>query len=514
LLRISAARASAGRLAVSRSWNRLLVELDPPIPPGGRREIRLRLAGEPARVWIDPLLYDYPSLHKRLGDHLHARFDRDLLDFSTSYEAPAISPRRVQLTASDLSPIPRYQSWKLDEALRVQEESFTPQADVTISLSGLPGVFLADTCGGFTRSGRLASSCRIPLTELAVLGGRYRVLPSPESGAVVAVYPVHARLGEIHLAFLDDGARKLEEAWPGMAGLGRLVVLEWSGNRIFDPDPVGIAWGSRWRDPSQSPVSVQGNLVTIDEGDLIRADNVLKPERFLAEVVASRLSRRRPFAREDSLLFSHLFRELALQRLGLGSESGAAVEGLKPGQGAAVRRPPPDEPYSTTYWGKRFPALLAGLRHRMGEEALRQAIDELLSQGNDDRRPVTRQDLYDTLARHGGPDLQRFLADNLVKGTLAEPVLEGVELRQTPDGWRITGRMHNRGDAQARCRIVLATDLGPVSTVAQAEPEKDGPFELRTTRRPQAVLLDPDKECHRSVPSAAPGDRVFFQGNR
>ena len=45
-----------------------------------------------------------------------------------------------------------------------------------------------------------------------------------------------------------------------------------------------------------------------------------------------------------------------------------------------------------------------------------------------------------------------------------------------------------------------------------AEPGKDGLFELRTTRRPQAVLLDPDKQCHRLVPNGAPGDRVFFQG--
>jgi hypothetical protein len=27
------------------------------------------------------------------------------------------------------------------------------------------------------------------------------------------------------------------------------------------------------------------------------------------------------------------------------------------------------------------------------------------------------------------------------------------------------------------------------------------------------VLLDPDRECHRLVPNAAPRDRVSFQGN-
>ena len=100
----------------------------PPIPPGGRREILFHLVGEPAEAMVDPQIFDFPSFHNRFGNHLHARFARELIDFSTSYEAPAISPRRVQLLAADLSPIPRYQSWKLDEDLRVQEEAYSPQA--------------------------------------------------------------------------------------------------------------------------------------------------------------------------------------------------------------------------------------------------------------------------------------------------------------------------------------------------------------------------------------------------
>jgi hypothetical protein len=513
-LRIASASAGEGTLALSRSWDRLAVELTPPLPPGGRRELRFRLAGRPAEAMIDPVIFDFPSFHKRFSNHLHARFPRELIDFSTSYEAPAISPRRIRLKASDLSPIPRYQSWKLDEDLRVETESYTPQADVTVALAGLPGVFLADTCGDVDRSGRrLAGSCRLPLTELAVVGGRYQTLSPPESGTTVAVYPAHAKLGELHLAFLNGGERKLEEAWPGLADLRRMVVLEWSGDRVFDADPVGVGLATYWRDPSELPVSVLGNLVLVSEGDLTQADSLLKPEGFLAEMVASRLARRRSFAQEDSRLFRHLFRELALQRLGLGSESGAAVEGLRPGQGGVVSVPPPAEGYGVLYWSKRFPALMVGLRHRMGEEALRQAIEDLLSSRNG-QRPCTRQDLYATLARHGGPDLPRFLQDNFVDGKLAEPVLEGIEFHQAPDGWRVTGRMHNRGEAQALCKVVLTTDLGPVAAMVQADGGKDGAFELRTPRRPQAVLLDPDKECHRLVPSAAPGDRIFFQGGK
>jgi hypothetical protein len=510
-LRIAEARTPEGTLAVSRVWDRLALDLTPPIPPGGRREIRLRLTGAPEEVRISPQIFEYPPFHKRFGDHLHARFFRDLLDLTTSYEAPALSARQIRLVTSELSPIPRYQAWKLDNELNLLQESFTPQADVAISLTGPPGVLLADSCGDTTRSGRLAGGCRIPLAELAVVGGRYVTLPSTEAGTTVAVYPAHARIGELHLGFFNGSAHKLEEAWPGLSGLERTAVLEWSGDRAFDSDPIGVALANRWHGPNDLAFTPLGNLVLLSEGDLIQKNKVLKPEGFLAERVAAQLTRRRPLAPEDSVFFRLLFRNLALQRLGLGPEGGAAVEGLRPGQGGMIRVPPPKDFYASIYWHSRFPALLVGLRHRMGEEALRQAVEELLSRGG--ARPCARRELLDVLARHGGPDLSRFLEENLVKGGLAEPVLEGVAFRQTADGWHAAGRMHNRGDAEALCKVVLTTDLGPVSAMVRAEGEKDGAFDLHTTRRPQAVLLDPDKECHRLVPSTLVGDRVFFQGS-
>lgn len=510
---IAGTSAGEGTLRLSRTWDRLAVELDPPIPPGGRREIRFHLTGAPSEVRISPQLFDYPPFHKRFGDHLHARFYRNLLELNTSIEAPALSARRIRLVASDLSPVPRYQAWKLNEDLNVLEDSFTPQADIAISLAGPPGVLLADSCGDTARSGRLAGRCRIPLAELGVMGGRYVTLPSTETGTTVAVYPAHAGIGALHLGFFNGSARKAEEAWPGLEGLQRLAVIEWSGSQAFDPDPIGTALATRWRGPNDLAFATLGNLVLLSEGDLIQRNKVLKPESFLAEVVAAQLLRRRPLAPEDAVLFRFFFRNLALQRLGLGPDSGALVVGLRPGQGGAVRVPPPEDFYSPTYWHSRFPALLVGLRHLIGEEALHQAVEELLSR-NAGQQPCTREELVEALARHGGPDLARFLQENLVKGGLAEPVLEGVEFHQAADGWHATGRMHNRGDAEALCKVVLTTDLGPVSAMVRAEGEKDGAFDLHTTRKPQAVLLDPDKECHRLVPSTLVGDRVFFQGGR
>ena len=58
---------------------------------------------------------------------------------------------------------------------------------------------------------------------------------------------------------------------------------------------------------------------------------------------------------------------------------------------------------------------------------------------------------------------------------------------------------------------MLTTDLGPVESVVRAAGGGAGELSLSTPRRPQAVLLDPDRECHRLGVHA--GDRVFFEGN-
>lgn len=510
-LRIAEARAGEGRLALSRTWNRLAVDLTPPIPPRGSREIRFRLAGEPGEARFPLSGSGYLGFRKIFSSHRNARFFRELNDLSRGYFEPAVSPRRIDLPAADLTPVPRYHPWSLDESALVTEETYLPQADITLSIAGPRGVFLADACGGSAREGRLESRCRLPVAELSVVGGIYRVLPGSPGGSTVAVYPAHAAQGELHLGFLARGSGRLEEAWPGMGDLRRTVTLEWPSRHVFDLDATTWAWTDAWSFFYGLPLDVRGNLALMSELS-VASDRPLDSDQYVAQLVASRLSRRRQLANDDALLFINLIRSLVFQRLGVGVETGATVEGMRPGQGQVVRIPPPAERFSSNYWEKRFPALVAGLRNRMGEEAVRQAVDEVLSAPTG--RPATRRELFTALARHGGPDLGRFIEENLVKGGLAEPVLEGVEFLPAGDGWRVTGRMRNEGDAEALCKVVLTTDLGPVEAVVRAAGGEATAFELRTQRRPQAVLLDPDKECHRMVPNGAPRDRFFFQGTK
>ncbi len=519
-LHLLAVSSPAGRVTAARRWDRLALELAPPVPPGGRRELRFRLAGEPGDVSFS-LPRSETGFQGAFGHQLQARFARDLADLSRSYRLPALSGRRIDLAATDLVPLPRYESWQLGPEHAVPEATFHPQADIEISLTIDRGVFLADSCGGVSsqsgggkRGGRLASRCRQPLADLAIAGGRYRRLASPEGGVTVAVFPLHAKLGERHLGFLSRGSRRLAEAWPGLGDLRRLVVLEWPDEGALDIDATqrALYYYDRVAPPA---VWVTGNLVRLKERDLLRS-RPLDPDSLVAEVVASRLGRRRPIAAADSLFFAQFLRDLTLERLGKGPERGATVGPLRPGQAGVVHVPPPKELNDQLYWQERFPALVAALEARMGAEALRQAVDELFAR--EDVHPATAAELYTLLRARSEAPLDRMIRDFFVDGALPSVVLEEVAFRHagntgnTGEGWRVTGRMRNEGDGEALCRVVLTTDLGPLETTARAGEGEAAAFAFVTRNRPQSVRLDPDRECHRLIPNGAPRDQVYFDG--
>jgi hypothetical protein len=74
--------------------------------------------------------------------------------------------------------------------------------------------------------------------------------------------------------------------------------------------------------------------------------------------------------------------------------------------------------------------------------------------------------------------------------------------------------VRNLADGEAVCRVVLAAAVAPVETTITVGTGGSVAFSLETPHRPQAVFLDPDKECHRLVTSMVPQDQVFFKGEK
>ncbi|HKH48719.1 MAG TPA: hypothetical protein VKM72_28980 [Thermoanaerobaculia bacterium] len=509
-LKVREVAADAGRVRPTRVWDRLTVELDPPLAPGASRTLRFRLAGRPAQIAFAGRPKPERLVDPAFGGHQRARFDRDLIDLSPSYRIPAVSGYRVDLRAEDLLPVPRYGPWTFSNNYgypEVAAETVFPRAEVRLALAVPPGLFLADACGGVARGGRLESRCALPLHEVTVAGGRHQLLAgNGAGGAAVAVFPSHSAAGELHLGFLARGSRMLGEAWPGLGRLDGTVVLEWPDNSIHNRVPS--YWFFSGEGLNESFVEVRGRLIFLSEANLIQT-RPIDPEALVAEVVSSRLSSRRRLDPDHPLFFLQLFRTLALQRLGLGPERGAVVGPLDLKDIPVVQVPALGEGYSA-YWRLRFPALVAALEHRAGREPLRAAVDELLARGGD--RPATFDEFAEILRRRAEQPVEGMFRDFFRAGRLPELVLEDVAFHRAGPGWRATGRVHNLADGEATCRVVLTAALTPAETTVTVGTGGTASFSLETQHRPQAVFLDPDHECHRMERKGAPRDRVFFEG--
>ncbi|HVG09265.1 MAG TPA: hypothetical protein VNM67_16275 [Thermoanaerobaculia bacterium] len=507
--------ADEGQAVPSRSWDRMFLELEPPIPPGGRRRLRFHLSGEPAWM-VFPSSRESGSFIGSYTEHFEAQFSRDRLDFSRSYREPSVSRSQVSLQGADLIPVPRYSPW-------TGPEGVFPPARVELSVSGPAGLFLADTCGSFVpaseRAARLESRCRMALPDLAVVGGHHRLLQeeAPGGGMTVAVFPAHVQAAELHLGFLARSAGMLDEAWPGV-GSAHLVVLEWPQQQVHARGGQSLAgW---YREPEDSLLTVTGNLAFLQETDLIRLKG-LQPESLAVEILSQRLAGRRRFAPEVNLFFRQFLRTLAMERMGLGPQNGAQVGPLHYyDENLVIQTAALDERPSYSYWRFRFPALVSALESRVGAEPLKQAVEELLARGEDpDAAPATAEELFAVIVRHSPSPaavaaVEALIRDSFVAGDLPYPVLEGVEFRHAGAGWQVTGRMVNEGKGEAFCKVVLTTELGPESIALRAGTGESAGFALATRHRPQGVFLDPDRECHRLVRNGAPRDRVWFEGTR
>lgn len=509
-LRVAEAAADVGRVRARHVWDRLTLELEPPLAPGERRELRFRLAGRPALTLLPTRPKPERLVDDAFGAHQRTRFSHDLIDLSASFRIRSVSGHRVELRAEDLLPVPRYGPWTRDAAydrVTIAPEVFFPDAEVSLALAVPPALLLVDSCGGRARDGRLESRCKLPLNNVAVLGGRrYQTLQSAAgSGVTVAVYPSHRAAGEMHLGFLTRSSRLIGEAWPGLGDLSGMTVLEWPSLGSHGRHGASLFYW-RYQPPNrESFIDIRGQVILLRELALIRSQP-LDSQELAAEIVSSRLARRRGIESEQQLFFLQLFRTLALQRLGLGPQGGAVLE-LEPRDLPAVLHPALGSP-PRGYWFNRFPALLTALEHRVGREPLRLAVEELMASTAE--RPATFDEFEAILRRHSRELVDGMIRDFFREGKLPELVLEDVRFQRAGSGWRATGRVRNRGEGEAVCRVVLTASVAPAETRVTVGTRGVVPFTLDTPDRPQAVFLDPDRECHRL--DGGPGqDRAYFK---
>ncbi len=540
-LEIERLEVPSRHVEIARDWDRLQLRLDPALDGGEALELELRLTGVPATTdfvfwWRSRLPFprDYENF-------LHARFPRDVPNFSRSGVRRAVSPRRVLLRASDLGPVPRYTPWTLtrpgesrgdtyeisDFGREVPVEDARILVDLELDLEVPAEWLLADTCGHVslaplrgdasrlehraegagvaaggaafaTARSRLSGACRTSLTELMVAGGRLaRIGPeSPGDGGevTIATLPQHRALAERKLRSLVQVASLSHRAWPGMPGLNGLVALEWPPE--MHPD---LRHGmTQWQDIE---LELAGRLLLIPERLLVDATR-FEPEHLVARLLSRDLLERRPLATEQEVVFRHLFRALMIRRMGLDGDRGATVSG-KPWIRQALAVPILSaKPAQFYIWRQRLPAVLAEIEGRVGSDNLFAGIESFLATRGDE--PGTIEELLAAVEARAGISLERTYQDHFLGSALPMLRLEDVGARRQGGGWVVEGKMVNTGTGQSICPVIVKTEISEQLLTVTVDSESATTFIARTDRRPHTVLLDPERTCYRWLLKTSP----------
>jgi hypothetical protein len=493
-----------------RRWTRLVLAIDPPLQPGEAETIELSIAGE---------ALDWPLGHRRgfsafFGSQAGAKSRNDLLDWSTGYRLPIVSRSGFLLPPSFLMPVPRYTPWELASDGIMPRETVRPRLPLSIDLTSSGEILLADSCGSISRIegavNRLVGSCEMPIADYSVAGGAYQEVELTDH-LTMATYPQHRDRALAHSKVFAEAAALAEEHWPEMGAFFDGVAVEVPWYRVWDRSSENSRWASWFYEDARSldGVEVRGHMLLVPESDLIQREP-LEPVTLATRSLAAGLLARRPLAPGFDDLGEALVREIAKRQLGLGPPTGAVVPAFTGGPHHMLVAAWDAEFHAVEFWELRFPALVAELESRVGRQALRRSLEEILDPSRPG--PWSPVDLFADLEESTGVSLEQYLLDYYEGASLPELAFANVVFRQTPSGtWLVTGQLTNKGSGYATCPVVVVTATGSAMTTVNVGSGEEAAFRISSNHTPQYVALDPDNSCHRYRTPIVP-ERINFEG--
>jgi hypothetical protein len=519
-LAVKAVGADRGGAIAERRWDRLEVRLSPPLAAGEERRLTFTLGGRPADLDFNLPAPDL-SFFARWEHMLSHRLSHDLEDLSASYPLRSVSPRRIQLAAADLLPVPRYTPWTLEPrgslTASIPPETLPREVDLSLDLTAPAGAFIADSCGHSAGAGQaLRGRCRTVLDDFVVRGAAAE--PLPGGGPVFALLPQHLALGASYAAALRTLAGGPPQVWPGLAPASAPptapaapaaappaipVLLEWSPPFELHADPNLTPWDleglveRRANVKAWGALEAHGALVLVAER-LVARSAPLPSGQIVAALVSNALLHRRGVAEKQRFVLGALLHALVEQRLGLGPATGAVVV-ANHFEAFFLHLPLLErEAWGSPPWTERLDALAADLWGRLGEAALAQGLETFLS------RPGgggTIEELLHDFELAGGTSLAAFYRDYVTGAALPELSLAAVRESRSDSAWVVTGEVRNHGTGEAVCSVALNTSLGTTEIVVRIPDRGAAAFRLGTPNHPQSVQLDPRQSCYRLRPT-------------
>jgi ABC-type transport system involved in multi-copper enzyme maturation permease subunit len=487
-------RSERGRARLERRWERIGIELDPPLAPGEARRVTFLLRGTPGE-------YVFALKGGRSFGQRYRRFQRatdafELSDLSRSELDRAASGVRIVLAAPHLTPVPRYTSWTIGEDDRtassfVPEAIFTsPAIDVRLDLSH--DFLVADACGTIAQK-TIVSRCTMPLNDYAIVAAPLQSAPIAP-GARLAFLPAHADLARVHATALSGALRQARDAWPNLALPDRVNFVEL-------PNSIEASLAYWYESPSARFVESHGALNLVPELTFIRK-RPMDTRTVAAVLIANVLKRQRTVVPEQRGLFNGFYVVVALTRLG--ERSVPAVVPPMPGV-------PDTEPLlSGNEWrSNRLRHVLTDIEYRVGSDRLAAGISDFVQASGG---AGTARELLDAIGRRGGTSLDRMYIDYFVGRAIPRLTLATVTFRKDGRQWAVSGTLRNTGDGEAICPIVLRTAAGSLRQNVRVDTNGSVPFTFITESEPRTLQLDPEKVCYRFAYIGSV-DAVDYQGH-
>jgi ABC-type transport system involved in multi-copper enzyme maturation permease subunit len=474
LMPVTGLRASAGRARIARVWERVGIDVDPPLAAGETRTLVFDLDGKPGDVWL-PIWWS-GGFRSKWHRYITATNTVDLSDLSRSAFVRNIDEARVALSARDIVPVPRYSPWVIDKDTDTfARETIEPAAEIDVELQQPFGT-VADSCGHVAvRAAALQIRCTMSLPSYRIAGGPL-ITTSVANGVTLAYIPAHEALARVQSAALASGVTRAEEAWPNLQ-LARPIVY------VENPTRQGEDIAD-WREARR--IGGSGTLQLIPENLFTRHEGIDGSVAAASLITNSLRTRRRVIP--DQAGFFMRFYEMTVGRR-LAPER--SVRAVLPASGdtAFIAHPP-----IVDYDAPRLPYIAAAIEARAGANHVVDGINDFVAAGP---RAGTARELFDDIGRRAGIDLTRMYEDFVEGMKTPKLTFEGVTFRRAGGAWEVRGVLRNDGTGESVCPIALRTAAGSQWQTLRADSGEKVPFVFTTTAAPHTLQLDPDRVCFR-----------------
>lgn len=493
---IRSIRMNGAPCSYKRAFDRLSVVFPAPLLFRQSAEIRFEYDGCPMTV-------DFPLRQEHedgtpisfVGSMFPVESHREPVSFARTELERDLTARRIFLADSDLIPVVRYTTWKMQTNGFIKDEEYHVPFRYTLDVRGPAGMLLAESSGSVSEGAdhpRLQAQQQTPVWRVALLGAPVEKVHLPLNVATMAVLPPHAATAAKTLEGFGGAINTADGILsPNENPFHKMVILDWPMRMRLSVYPSGDELQGFW-----SLVQAEGNVCLLSE-------TVFHEKEFHTELMAVPMLQnyflsQRLLNPAQFKFFRNWFLYYFLRRIHP-ERTWTCVLSSSDDQKNFSDDRLLDGPKRFQDSKARY--ILMSLINRVGGNALLEGMRKFLLKK--DAGPGTAKEMFDDIGAAAKDDLSDFYGDYIAGKDL--PILEfgKTDVEKIAEGWKIKATVKNEGTGHARFPFEIQTEAGSVERSGEIGPKQEITVEAVVKDRPRLLLLDPAEKAFRYQPKAS-----------